>query len=198
VKKLAARVGVSEEAVAAKIEQAESEGKDAANAVRPAEAGSRREQPKQTPRAAVRASGKPSARMGLEQLVLAAAVSFPEARAALTDLAERDFAQPEYQAIFKAARQRPSATGEKLAATLTELSKDINILLLVGERQLADMDPANRGIEAFELARRLRNLANHEQKNALIIQIREAERSGDLKLADKLTRQIQKLNEEEA
>jgi hypothetical protein len=81
---------------------------------------------------------------------------------------------------------------------LTELSKDINILLLVGERQLADMDPANRGIEAFELARRLRNLANHEQKNALIIQIREAERSGDLKLADKLTRQIQKLNEEEA
>ncbi len=128
--------------------------------------------------------------------MLAATLCYPETRLSLEDLSEHDFSSPERQGIFKALRSSDEA-GDVLAVRLTELAKDINILLLVGERQYAELAPAGRGIEAFELVRRLQTASNKELKHSLIDRLREADKNGDTQLAASLQTQIQAINEEE-
>jgi hypothetical protein len=70
-------------------------------------------------------------------------------------------------------------------------------LLLVGERQFAETAPADRSIEAFELARRLRTASNHDLKQTLTNQLREAQTKGDVQLELSLLGQLQAINEEE-
>ncbi len=190
VKLLAERVGVAEEAVKAKLSEQVDEGS------RAAQSDSGRFEA-ESPRAKVQAASRPGARIQLERLVLALALSYPLTRLSLDDLHERDFSSFEYQAIFRGLRTSRDEPGEALAATLTDLSKDINILLLVGERQFAELTPADRSIEAFELVRRLQTASNKELKQILINQLREAESLGDAQLIDSLTLQIQAINDEE-
>ncbi len=216
VKLLAERVGASVEAVQAKLAQADDvQSKDARQPPFQRESGvvtrtdsgdmtatrssDRTETAARAPRpSAVSAKlVRPGARQQLEQLVLALAVTYPLTRLSLDDLNERDFSTPEHRAIYRALKTNRDESGETLAATLTELSKDINILLLVGERQFAELAPADRSIEAFELVRRLQTASNKELKQILIDQLREAEQRGDVQLVDSLTLQIQAINNEE-
>jgi DNA primase len=138
------------------------------------------------------------ARERLEQIVLAIVLTHLDTRAILDELSEQDFSQDIYRQVFTGLKMNRHEPGESLAKSLTELSKDISILLLIGEQQLTTLNPQQRGVEAFELARRLRNLSNRDLKQQLIAQMQEAERSGDKGLIENLTNRIQKINEEEA
>jgi hypothetical protein len=133
----------------------------------------------------------------LEELVLAMTVTYPLTRISLDDLNEHDFSSSTRQAIFRAMKTARNEAGEELARTLTDLSKDINILLLVGERQYAELEPAGRSIEAFELVRRLQTEANKSHKDKLTKRLREAQESGDVQLELSLLGQLQAINEQE-
>ena len=195
VKILAARVGVSEEAVRDKMEAAPTAAEPKTHAVNSAADPYSRDEPA---RAAIRSPGKPTARDVLEQMVLSVALVHGPARIILQDLTEKDFSSEVNVALFQAFSARAEETAEELADILTDLTKEVNILRLVGEQQFATLSPADRSIEAFDLARRLHDLSNRRLKQSLINQLREAESNGDAKLADSLTRNIQTLNEEES
>ena len=194
VKLLAERVGASEEAIRAKLAQGEEAAP--ASGTRGGATAASDAQETEVVRAKVQAE-RPGARIQLERLVLALALGYPLTRLSLDDLHERDFSLPSYQAIFRALKANTDESGEALAKSLTELEKDINILLLVGERQFAELTPADRSIEAFELTRRLQTASNKELKQVLISQLREADKKGDTQLVDSLTLQIQAINDEE-
>jgi DNA primase len=182
VKILAQKVGVSEEAVREKV------------AAEPID----RNRSQQPMRAVVRALGKPTARETIEQMVLSIALTHMPARIILQDLREHDFSTAENVAMFHALSEHEDVEAEILAVTLTDLAKSINILRLVGEQQFALLSPADRSIEAFDLARRLHDLSNRQLKQSLINQLRDAETNGELDMVDRLTRKIQTLNEEES
>jgi hypothetical protein len=80
---------------------------------------------------------------------------------------------------------------------LTDLSDYINILLLRGEQEFADIAPADRSFEAFGLARRLQMASNKETKQTLSNQLREAEEKGDVQLVGSLLQKYQSLLDEE-
>ncbi len=191
VKLLAKRVDASEDAIRAKLEQSDTPATNAGHTApsAPHEA--------ESPRAKIAASTRPTARRQLEESVLALTLAYPLARISLEDLHDRTFSTPEHEAIFKAMRANRDTPGEELASTLTELAKDINILLLVGERQFGDLDPADRSFHAFGLVRRLQIASNKELKTILIEQLREADKQGDVRLADSLSAQIETINAEE-
>ncbi|HSX00934.1 MAG TPA: DNA primase, partial [Candidatus Saccharimonas sp.] len=143
VRRLAEKVGTSEEAVRAKLAQVPDE----------TPAGMERQLPQKVKtigavRAVVPASGKPTARQQLEESVLGVALAYPLTRLSLEDLHERAFSTPARRAIFRALQSHKDTPGEELALSLTDLSQDINILLLVGEKQFADLAPADRSFEA--------------------------------------------------
>ncbi|HSX01926.1 MAG TPA: DNA primase [Candidatus Saccharimonadia bacterium] len=226
VKLLAERVGTSEEAVRAKLAQTDEESRQRSGSGPAGVASTRRDerggamptgasiettpharrsntsgpssaaQLAGSPRAKVQAT-RPGARLQLERLVLALALTYPLTRLSLDDLHERDFSTPEHQAVYRALKANRDESGVALAASLTDLAKDINILLLVGERQFAELAPADRSIEAFELVRRLQTASNKELKHNLIGQLREADMKGDAELVHSLTLQIQAINNEE-
>jgi DNA primase len=189
VRLLADKVGTSIESVEAKLEQHEDPpGAAAPASVEPAEV---------SPRAKVQTQGRPGARIQLEKLMLGLALGYPLTRISLDDLGEHDFSLPEHRAIFRALRDHRDMPGEELAATLTDLAQAINILLLVGERQFAELAPADRSIEGFELARRLRTASNQDLTQSLRNQLREAQSKGDVQLELSLLGQLQAINEEE-
>ena len=189
VKILANKVGVDPEAVVTKIEAPEPEGRHL----------SAHEVTSRPPvRAAVPALGKPTARELLEQMVLAIAIMHPPARLIFQDLTEIDFGNDTNRLIYLALKDVDDQPADKLAEALTDLTKDINILTLVGEQHFGSLSPADRSIEAFDLARRLHDLSNRQLKQTLINRLREAEQAGDLELAESLTKKIQALNEEES
>jgi DNA primase len=189
VKLLAEKVGTSDEAVRAKLDQVE----DAPAAV-PVP---RQAEGDEAPRAKVQANGRPGGREQLEELVLAMTMTYPLTRISLDDLNEHDFSSTTRQAVFRAMKTARNEAGEELARTLTDLSKDINILLLVGERQYAELEPAGRSIEAFELVRRLQTESNKAHKDTLTQRLREAQTAGDVQLELSLLGQLQAINEQE-
>jgi DNA primase len=195
VKILAKKVGVSEDAVREKVESEPSAAESKTYSTGQPLDRNRSQQPA---RAVVQSLGKPTARETIEQMVLSIALTHMPARIILQDLREQDFSNEANVAMFNALSEHEDVEAEILAITLTDLAKDINILRLVGEQQFAALSPADRSIEAFDLARRLHDLSNRQLKQSLINQLREAETNGELDMVDRLTRKIQTLNEEES
>jgi len=152
---------------------------------------------KNSVRAVVQTGRRPDGRHKLEELVLSIAISYPDTRAILGDLSGDDFDDETYRLVFEAVKGRSADSGEQMASALTNLTKDINILLLVGEQQMSSLDERQRGLEAFELARRLHGLSNREKMQSLIKQLHEAEKLDDRTLSESLTQRIQRINEEE-
>lgn len=187
VKLLAAKVGTSEEAVTAKLAQASEA--PAGLGAGGAEEGSR---------AKVQSAGKPTARIQLEEGVLALTLTYPLTRISLDDLHERDFSTEERKGIFNALLNHRDTPGPELATILTQLTSYINILLLRGEQEYADVAPADRSFEAFGLVRRLQTASNKEFKQRLTNQLREAQSQGDVELELRLLTTLQSINEEEA
>jgi DNA primase len=194
VKLLAEKTGTSEEAVRAKLEGAEksSQTTSGGNASKP---GLPDAQPSR--RAVVQAEGKPTARRLLEESLLAIMLMDSTTRLCLEDLEETDFSSDERQAVFLALRDHREQTASTIAKSLTQLSDYINILLLRGEQEFADLAPADRSFEAFGLARRLQMASNKETKQTLSDQLRDAESKGDVQLVASLLKRYQSLLEEE-
>ncbi len=182
LKKLAEAVGVSEEAVQAKLDQSP----EAAST--PAEL--KRAPVQNTPQ-------RRSNHDQLEESVLALALSYPVTRMSLQDLRLEDFSLTERQLIFTALKSHVHETGTEVIDSLTEYRDYGNILLLRGEQDFTDIPPADRSFEAFQLARRLRIATNQEIKENLSQQLHEAESSGDVVLARKLLEQYQAILTEE-
>ena len=80
---------------------------------------------------------------------------------------------------------------------MTEQADYINILLLRGEQEFAELAPADRSFEAFGLARRLQMASNKDIKQILSQKLREAEKNGDASLVGSLLRQYQAVLDEE-
>jgi DNA primase len=182
LKKLAEAVGVSEEAVQAKLDQAP----EAAST------------PAELKRAPIQ--NIPQRRSNhdqLEESVLALALSYPVTRMSLQDLRLEDFSLTQRQAIFTALKSHVQQPGVEVVDSLTEYKDYGNILLLRGEQDFTDIPPADRSFEAFQLARRLRIATNQEIKENLSQQLHEAESSGDVVLARKLLEQYQAILTEE-
>lgn len=196
VKRLAEKTGVSAEAVQAKIDAPEPAVEARGRLAAGSGAGGGR-QVGQPARAAVRPAGRPSVRERLEQMVLSIVVTHRPARLILDDLTDHDFSSANNLAVFHALSEHADESDEELNNSLTDLTNDINILRLVGEQQFAALSPADRSIEAFDLARRLHDLSNRQLKHSLISRLREAEQNTDPELAERLTRKIQALNDEE-
>ncbi len=148
-------------------------------------------------RAKIQSTGKPSGRVQLEESVLAMALMYPLTRLSLEDLEVRDFGSVERRAIFEALRKAKNELGAAIALALTELTDYVNILLLRGEQEFADVAPADRSFEAFGLARRLQIASNKDIKEGLNKQLREAEEKGDVQLVSSLLKEYQLLLDEE-
>jgi DNA primase len=184
-KLLAKRIDIDEDAVRSKIDNP-----DAANE-------SSQAHDDLAPRAVIQASGRASARVQLEEGILAMVLSFPLTRIALEDLKTGDFSNAPRQIIYGALRKVKDIPGPEIAKTLTEQTDYINILLLQGEQEFSDIAPADRSFEAFGLARRLQMASNKDLKQVLTSQLREAHERGDAQFELSLLTQLQELNEEE-
>ena len=182
LKKLAEAVGVSEEAVQAKLDQ-------------PSDGIAQITETKRAP-----VQNEPRRRTQhdqLEESVLSLALSYPVTRMSLQDLRLEDFSRVERQAIYSALKKNMQLIGSEVIQLLTEYKDYGNILLLRGEQDFTDIPPADRSFEAFQLARRLRIATNQEIKENLSKQLHEAEISGDVVLARKLLEQYQAILTEE-
>lgn len=193
VKLLASKVGVAEEAVRAKVMETEStsgggSARQLASATRENDL---------VRRAVVQAQGKPSSRRLLEEALLGLVLVDAGTRLALDDLEAADFSAPERQEILGAVKSNSSETAADIALALTEQADYINILLLRGEQEFAELAPADRSFEAFGLARRLQMASNKDIKQILSQKLREAEKSGDALLVGQLLKQYQDLLDEE-
>lgn len=188
VKLLATKVGVTEEAVRAKVTE---QGAALAGAQLRADS----DQP--TRRAVVQHAGKPGARQVLEESFLALVLMQPTARVACDDLSPDSFTDPLRQTVFGAVKERRKASAQELAAALTDATDYVNILLLRGEQEFEGLAPADRSFEAFGLARRLQMASNKDMKLILSQQLRSAEERGDVQEARSLLKRYQRLLEEE-
>lgn len=132
-------------------------------------------------------------RVELEESILSVGLAYPITRLSLDDLRPEDFSSPERQAVFQALRRHRDEPGEVVALSLTELTDYGKILLLRGEELFDSLAPADRSLEAFQLARRLRTVANKDHKQVLSKRLREAENSGDVQLVSTLLKEYQSL-----
>ena len=190
VKLLAQRTGTSEEAVRTKLEKGESATE------RPTVMGNDRPGDP-VRRAVVQAEGRPTARRVLEESLLAIALLDPETRLSLQDLRAENFSSEPRQSILSALKLHADVPSDKIAEALTDLSDYVNILLLRGEQEFAELAPADRSFEAFGLARRLQMVSNKDLKHTITTQLREAEEMGDAQLVGSLLKKYQELLEEE-
>jgi DNA primase len=190
VKLLAQRTGTSEEAVRTKLEKGESATE------RPTVMGIDRPDDL-VRRAVVQAEGRPTARRVLEESLLAIALLDPETRLSLQDLRSENFSSEPRQSILSALKSHADVPSDKIAEALTDLSDYVNILLLRGEQEFAELAPADRSFEAFGLARRLQMVSNKDLKHTITTQLREAEEKGDAQLVGSLLKKYQELLEEE-
>lgn len=190
IKLLAEKTGTSEEAVKTKIEKSPSQpvGSSSAEADRSAEP---------VRRAVVQAQGRPTARRLLEESLLAIALIDADTRVSLDDLLDKDFTSPERQAIFKVLREVQNEPNADLTSALTDTRDYVNILMLRGEQEFADLAPVDRSFEAFGLARRLQMASNKDIKQILSDRLREAEEKGDAQLAGILLKEYQAVLEQE-
>jgi DNA primase len=175
VKRLADQLEISEEAVRQKLSDDKSGGHEPV-------------------RAAVQVKPEPrGARVELEESILSAALAYPITRLSLDDLRAEDFSSPDRQTVFQALRRHRDEPGEVVALSLTELTDYGKILLLRGEELFDSLAPADRSLEAFQLARRLRMVANKDHKQVLSKRLREAEKNGDAQLISTLLQEYQSL-----
>lgn len=200
VKLIADKTGITEEAVARKVagvvDDVPAEAKrTAANKPRVVSA---------DPDALVPGTRQP-ARQQLEGQLLGLTLLYPETRTALDDLRTEHLSTPENKIILERLKLEASddnpeigKTGEELAKTLTELTDYLNILMLRGEQEFADLAPADRSFEGFQLARRLQMTANRDIKQNISDQLRQAEKIGDARLVSDLLQQYQAILAEEA
>jgi DNA primase len=148
-------------------------------------------------RAVVQVDGRPSARRLLEESLLALCLGWQDCMASLSDMEETDFTDEARRQIYQYLASHKEATGAEAAKSLTDVGDYINILLLRGEQEFADLAPADRSFEAFELARRLQMASNKDSKKVLNQRLRDAEEQGDVQLVSNLLAQYQALLEEE-
>ncbi len=148
-------------------------------------------------RAVVQTDGRPSARRLQEESLLALCLSWEDCAASLIDLAESDFTDDARRKIYSYLVSHKGVSGTDAAKALTEVSDYIKILLLRGEQEFAELAPADRSFEAFELARRLQIASNKDSKKVLNQRLRDAEEQGDVQLVSNLLAQYQALLEEE-
>jgi DNA primase len=180
VQQLAKKLGISEEAIRAKLEQ-------------PADSivGTPPLEPRPTP-----AKLKPrqrGSRTELEESLLAMTLAYPITRLALDDLSVLAFSSPERQLIFQALREHAKETGVGIAKLLTSEANYVNILVLRGEEEVTSIAPADRSLVAFGLARRLLITANKDRKEDLTNRLRDAEKDGDVRLVSRLLNEYQAL-----
>jgi DNA primase len=182
VKRLAAKLGISEEAIRQKLAQP-----------------SKTETPKPTPRAAATVTqpqAQPAKRL-LEASVLAVNLAYPEVRLSLEDLTPAHFSEPDHQQIIETLKRAGTAPADEVAEGLSNSSDYIKILALRGEEEFGSFAPADRSFEAFMLVRRLQTATNKDTKNKLSKKLRDAEAKGDSELAKRLLVQFQALITEE-
>jgi len=187
VKQLAKQLDISEEAIRAKLEQADTTPNVTAAI---AETASRPTPPPMKRR-------QRGSRTELEESLLAISLAHPITRLSLADLSVLVFTTPERQGIFQALRKHGEKTGTELAKLLTSDTNYINILLLRGEEEFTSIAPADRSFEAFGLARRLLITANKDRKEDLKNRLRDAEKDGDVGLVSRLLGDYQALLTEE-
>jgi DNA primase len=183
VKLLAGQIGGSEDAVREKIKQAKPEANAAPTRIHAVE-------PVQTE--VINKSGREI----VEESLLAVTLAYPEARISLEDLTSANFGTPERQEILAILKAEPKAKIAEVVKKLKESQDYAKILTLRGEEQFDSLDPADRGVEAFTLARRLQILSTNQSKQQLTKQIKAAEAGGDVLLARSLLEQYQALIKE--
>jgi DNA primase len=180
VKLLAGKIDASEDAIRAKIAKAlpETALPTRVQAVEPA-----------TQSAPI---AKSSHKM-VEESLLSITLAFPETRISLEDLMEANFSSPEAREVFKVVNAANKKSATDVISGLPSAQDYAKILTLRGEEQFGSLDPADRGVEAFTLARRLQILSSSRSKQELTKQIKAAEASGDTLLARSLLQQYQTL-----
>ena len=157
IKLLAKQLGSTEEAVRQKVAEAQ-----------PTTA---------TRRAKVQTiTGVHHGRAEVEESLLALCLAYPTARLSLEDLRPADFSSPERHAVFGEMIHQQDAPGAAIAMSLTELTDYANILLLRGEELFGSLAPADRSLEALQLARRLRNASNQHHKEVFITPVTRCRR----------------------
>lgn len=151
-----------------------------------------------TATAAIVPPPKLSGRANIEVSVLSLNLAFPEARLSLEDLRTTDFADERHQTIFdRMISEGSNAALDQLVKVLPEQADYVKILALQGEEEYADTAPADRSFEAFTLARRLIELASHDQKMTLSKRLKAAEASGDTALTHQILGEYQAIMAEE-
>lgn len=212
VKLLAEKTGTSEEAVRAKIAQAEErvlpsggsgsqrQRAQSVSAQRSgSEAGLVSSEPlsstvtsnEPTRRAVIQTEGKPSARQKLEESFLGLTLSYPAARASLSDLLAVHFSSPDRVLIFEAMKSKEQEAGEVIAAGLGELGTYAKELMMIGESEFGDVEESRLGFESFSLAHNVMLKGNADVKKRLSRQIQEAESRGDQDEVSRLMQEFQ-------
>jgi DNA primase len=183
VKRLATKLGISEEAVRQKLDQKGSGNTEATSAAKPAATTT-------TPQL------RPAKQL-LEASVLAVNLAYPEVRSSLEDLTPAHFGEPDHQEIIETLQRAGGAPADQVAEGLPNLSDYVKILALRGEEEFDSFAPADRSFEVFMLVRRLQTATNKDTKTKLSKKLREAEAKGDSELAKRLLVQFQTLITEE-
>jgi len=191
VKLLASKVGVSEDAVRAKVleqtvqpQTAKFELRGYAPTVTVAELEPAR-------RAVIQSTGKPTARQKLEESLLGLALNHMSARASLNDLLAAHFSAPERVLIFKQLKLKADEPGEVVVGGLGELGTYAKQLMLIGENEFGDVDESALAFEAFSLAHNVMLKGNADRKRQLGAQIQEAEGRGDQAEVGRLMQEFQ-------
>ena len=178
VKRLASKLGIGDEAVRAKLAQADR------SIARPAAA-----RP-----AALRVQPQPRpVRQLLEESVMAICLAYPEVRPSLSDLTPAHFTDPQNQQILEILQLADAASPSEIASQLPAVGDYVKILALRGEEQYRSLAPADRSFEAFQLVGRLQTVTDKDTKTKLSRRLREAEAKGDADLAKRLLAQFQAL-----
>jgi DNA primase len=192
VKLLAAKTGVSEEAVKAKIA-----GKEAAEPAPVASTSPGHTSPIR--RAVMQARGKSSIRVQHEELLLGLNLMRPEVRACLHDLSVRDFSSPERKVLYEYLVKYSSRSTEKLLEKLgSDETTYAQQVILIAEEEYSGAEVITLQQTAFELARTVLLESNTEKKQLIHAQLREAEQAGDKKLQAELLKKFQAIIESEA
>jgi DNA primase len=186
VKLLAGKVGVSEEAIRAKLE---ADTPDTGGALPATSGAHQNSQPVR--RAVVQATGKPSVRVLHEESFLALNLMYPACRASLADLSAVRFSSDERKAAFELLLKHKTLSGTAIAAKAGELGPFVQKLLLVSEEEYSEGEEMALQQEAFLLARKVFLESNKQFKDQLGIAVAEAEKTGNederLKLMNRLS-----------
>lgn len=178
VKRLAERVGASEEAVRAKVEGRQVE---------------------QTRRAVVQAEKKVDMRARREELFLALNVVAPLVRASLNEVTAERFSAAERAEVYRLLQGHRKAPASELAAQAGVGVVDyVNRLRLIGEEEFDGIDKNKLQQTAFEFARGVFVSSNRERRERLNAELRQVEERGDEARRDELLAELKAIIDSEA